>query len=145
MSTAKVAAATTLLLVATPLAACGGNSKSTTVTSGSAAATTAHSPTSAQAQPTDYTRLLIRADDINSPETFTAGPAMLNPDGKQGVAKTFRNDDGSHLIIDTILILSDPAAAASALDSAKATLPGSTTETPVPIDVGTGGATVTEQ
>lgn len=146
METAQVVSAgvaVAIMLAGASVTACGSNSTSSTATAGSVAATPAHSSTSAPAQPTDYTRLLIRAEDINAPETFTAGTPTLNPDGKQGVATTFSNEDRSHVIVDTILILSDPAAAASMLDSAKATLPGSATGTPVPIDVGTGGTTVT--
>ncbi|MGH3971353.1 MAG: hypothetical protein ACRDTV_25460, partial [Mycobacterium sp.] len=99
-------------------------------------------PTSAQAQPTNYARLLIRAEDINAPDTFTATPPTQNPAGKEGVSTTFKDDDGSHVIIDTILILPDPAAATAALDAAKDTLPGSITGKPGPADVGTGGTTV---
>jgi len=67
---------------------------------------------------------------------------MQNPNGQAGVATTFSNPDGSHVIGDTILILPDPSAAASALDSAKAALGGSVSGTPGPADVGTGGTTV---
>ena len=138
VATAGVAAATVLL--GASVAGCGSNSK----TSESVASTTSHSSqsTSTHAQPTDYTRLLIRAEDINAPEAFTATPPTRNPDGKEGVAMTFSNEDGSHVIIDTILVLPDPAAAAAAHNAAKATLSGSTTGKPVQIDIGTGGTTV---
>ncbi|MGH3961514.1 hypothetical protein [Mycobacterium sp.] len=125
-------------LVAVSVAGCGNHSKSSTATSGSAASTSAgHSAT-----PTDYARLLIKAEDINAPEPFTASPPTQNPDGKEGVTTTFRNDDGSHVIIDTILILPDPAAATAALDAAKATLPGSAAGKTNSVKVGSGGTTV---
>ena len=98
-------------LVGVSATGCNSNSKPSTATSGSATSTTAsHGPasTSAPAQPTDYARLLIRAEDINAPETFAAGAVTQNPDGKEGVAVTFSVADGSHVIHDTILILPDP-------------------------------------
>jgi hypothetical protein len=133
-------------LVGVTVAGCNSGSKSSTP-SGSAASTTTSSTSSsasssAQAQPADYTGLLIKATDINAPEIFTASPPIQNPNGKAGVAATFSNPDGSHVIGDTILILPDPSAAASALDSAKAALGGSVSGTPGPADVGTGGTTV---
>jgi hypothetical protein len=135
-------------LVGVTVAGCNSGSKSSTAPSGSAASTTTSSTSSssasssAQAQPADYTGLLIKATDINAPEIFTASPPMQNPNGKAGVATTFSNPDGSHVIGDTILILPDPSAAASALDSAKAALGGAVSGTPGPADVGTGGTTV---
>jgi hypothetical protein len=133
-------------LVGVTVAGCNSNSKSSTASSGSAASTTtsgsSSASSSAQAQPADYTGLLIKATDINAPEIFTASPPIQNPNGNAGVATTFSNPDGSHLIGDTILILPDPSAAASALDSAKAALGGSVSGTPGPADVGTGGTTV---
>jgi hypothetical protein len=131
-------------LVGVTVAGCNSNSKSSTAPSGSAASTASSSSvsSSAQAKPADYTGLLIKATDINAPEVFTASPPMQNPSGNAGVATTFSNPDGSHLIGDTILILPDPSAAASALDSAKAALGGSVSGTPGPADIGTGGTTV---
>lgn len=134
-ATASVAAATALLGLS---AGCHSNSKSPT--SGTAGSDTSH--TSAQPQGTDYTKLLIRAEDINAPEKFTASPPIANPDGKQGAATTFSDDDGSHIIRDTIVILPDPAAAANALDAAKSAPPGGITGTPMPYDVGAGGTKI---
>ncbi|MCV7261274.1 hypothetical protein [Mycobacterium shimoidei] len=99
--------------------------------------------TTAPPQPTmDYTKLLIRAEDIDAPEQFTASPAVANPNGQQGAATTFSDDDGSHIIRDTIVILPDPAAAANALDAAKSAPPGSISGTPKPANVGAGGTTI---
>lgn len=127
-------------LVAMSMAGCDSHSKSSTATSRSAGPTTSQS--AAQGQPTDYTRLLIRAEDIDAPEAFTATQPIKNPDGKEGAATTFRDDDGSHVIVDTILILPDPAAATAALDAAKTTLPGSTTGRTHPVQVGSGGTSI---
>jgi hypothetical protein len=126
-------------------AGCSSNPKSPTASSKSdTTATTSHSSTasSAQAQSADYTRLLIQANDIQTPMAFTAGPVIPNPNSQTGVETTFSNDDKSRQIHDTILVLGDPAAAASALDSAKAKLGDSVRGTPGPAAVGTGGTIV---
>ncbi len=73
---------------------------------------------------------------------FTAGPVTPNPNGRAGVETTFSNDDKTRQIHDTILVFGDPAAAASALDAAKAKLGDSVQGTPAPAAVGTGGTTV---
>jgi hypothetical protein len=132
-------------LVGVTVAGCNSGSKSSTAPSGSTASSTASSSSassSAQAQPADYTELLIKATDINAPEVFTASPPVQNPNGKPGVATSFSNPDGTHVIGDTILVLPDPSAAASALDSAKTALGGSVNGTPGPSDIGSGGTTV---
>ncbi len=113
---------------------CSSHPKSSTPTSKSA--------TSSRAQPGDYTALLIKASDINAPEVFTATPPVKNPNGQQGAATTFSDQDRAHVIIDTIQILLDPAAAANALDSAKAVQSESLHGKPVPVDVGVGGTTI---
>ena len=124
---------------------CSSNPKASTASSTSAAsATTSHNSTasSAQAQSADYTRLLIHATDIQTPMAFTAGPLIPNPNGQAGAETTFSNDDKTRQIHDTILVLGDSSAAASALDAAKAKLGDSVQGTPAPAAVGTGGTTV---
>ena len=126
-------------------AGCSSNPKSPTASPGSAtAATTSHRApaSSAQAQSADYARLLIRVSDIQTPMAFTAGPVLPNPNGQAGGETTFSNDDKTRQIHDTILVFGDPAAAASALDAAKAKLGDSVQGTPAPAAVGTGGTTV---
>ena len=61
----------------------------------------------------------------------------------QGVATTFSTPDGSHVIKDTIQVLSDPAAATDALNAAKATQ-GNGIKDPQTgtVNVGTGATTV---
>jgi hypothetical protein len=129
---AGVAVVTTLAGVSA--VGCGSHSKSSTARSGSAS--------SAPAQPNDYTALLIKASDINAPETFTASPPIKNPNGQLGVATTFSDQDRTHAITDTIQVLLDPAAAANALNAAKAARSESLHGKPEPIDVGTGGTTI---
>ncbi|BBZ13326.1 hypothetical protein [Mycobacterium branderi] len=134
-------AATGVAVAAALVAGCHNNSKSSTATSVSAKPT-ATSHASAPASPTDYTKLLIGPKDINAPDTFTASPPTRDPNGQQGAAITFTDDDGSHVIRDTIVILPDPAAAANALDAAKSAPPGAITGAPVATDVGAGGTTI---
>jgi len=107
--------------------------------------TPASGPTTSMhaAQPGDYTTLLIKASDIGAPEPFTAaGPPVKNPNGQQGATATFTDQDHSHAIIDTIQITLDPAAAANALDSAKAVQHETLLAKPMSADVGVDGATI---
>jgi hypothetical protein len=125
---AGVLATTTL---AASVAGCSSTQSSSTTKAGSATATTtAGSPqSSAPAQPSDYTRLLLKVTDIDAPIPFTAGPPTNNPDGQPGAEITFnsqphpRDQEGVTIndvhILDTIRVLPDPAAATSALNSAK--------------------------
>ena len=143
---AGVAAATALTV---SVAACGGKPASTTTsTSGSAtSATSARSsaPTSsASAQPNDYANLLIQATDINAPIQFNGSAPTPNPNGQPGVATTFSTEDNSHAIKDTIEVLADPAGATNALNAAKGNQGGAITNPtpPRPLNVGTGGTTV---
>lgn len=131
---AGVVVATTLAGVS--VVGCGSHSKSSAPTSGSA------STTRAPAQPGDYTRLLIKASDIAAPEPFTASPPVENPNGQQGATTTFTDADHAHAIIDTIQILLDPAAAANALDSARALHHESLLAKPMSVDVGVDGTTI---
>lgn len=113
-------AATTALAVA--IAGCGGkNSTPSTSKPGSSSSTSGapSSASSAPAQPSDYTGLLIQASDINAPIPFTATPPISNPNGQPGVATTFKDEDGSHVIKDTIQVFADPGAATNALNAAK--------------------------
>jgi hypothetical protein len=122
-------------LAAVSVVGCSSHSTSSAPTSGSSTPTHA-APTG------DYTQLLIKASDIEAPEPFTAGPAVKNPNGQQGAQITFSDQDKSHTIIDTIQIMSDPAAAASQLDSAKATHREALLAKPLGVDVGVDGATI---
>jgi hypothetical protein len=131
---AGIVAVSTLTVVS--VAGCSSHSKSSTPTSGSATTTT-------HAQLSDYTTLLIKASDINAPEPFTASPAVKNPNGQQGATTTFSDQDHSHAIIDTIQVLPDPAAAANALDSARAMRHETLQAKPMSVDVGVDGTTIT--
>lgn len=137
-----VAAATALTV---SVAGCGGKPTSSTSKSTSASSATS-SPGSAAASPApgiDYSRLLIQATDINAPIPFTATPPVNNPNGQPGVATTFKDEDGSHVIKDTIQVFADPTAATNALNAAKGRQ-GDAVKSPTtqPANVGTGGTTL---
>jgi len=124
-------------LAATVLAAsvvgCGSTSSSSTTKSGSATSATttgSSSPnSSAPTQPSGYTALLIQATDLDAPMPFIAGAPTNNPNGQPGASITFSSqphpEDQSGVtvrdvhIVDTIQVLPDPAAATSALNTAK--------------------------
>jgi hypothetical protein len=125
------------MLAGVTLVGCSSHSTSSTPTSGSVTTTTTHT------QLSDYTTLLIKASDINAPEPFTASPAVKNPNGQQGATTTFSDQDHSHAIIDTIQVLPDPAAAANALDSARAMQHETLQAKPMSVDVGVDGTTIT--
>jgi hypothetical protein len=147
IAVASVAAATVLVGIAVP--GCSSKSeKSATTSSGSASSTSAATSHAASAQPeagepTDYSKLLIRADDIALPsDSFTAAAPTLNPNGKAGVATVFSNGADTREIGDTILILPEAADAATALQGAKSALGSNVTGDPQPAAVGEGGTIV---
>ncbi|OSC25388.1 hypothetical protein B8W69_19025 [Mycobacterium vulneris] len=139
----------TLALAGATVLGCGNGSKSTPATSPAtspsvASSSPGHAATStpAPAQPSDYTRLLIAPGDINAPEVFTATPPINNPNGQPGASTTFSNNDRTHVIADSVQVLSDPAAAQRALESANSTHDGYVHGAPEPIAIGTGGTTI---
>ncbi|KDE97032.1 hypothetical protein Y900_027420 [Mycolicibacterium aromaticivorans JS19b1 = JCM 16368] len=142
-----VAGVAAAVVLSVSIAGCGSDSTSSTSKSGSATpatSTRSSAPTSlAPAQSSDYTRLLIQASDVDAPIPFTATPPTNNPNGQQGVATTFRDEDGSHVIKDTIQVFADPAAATNALNAAKGQQ-GDAIKDPTtqPANVGTGGTTL---
>jgi hypothetical protein len=99
-------------------------------------------PSAMAAPQSDYTGLLIKVGDINGPETFTATTPITNAGGQPGVTVTFRNPDRTRVIVDSIQVLPDAAAAAAALEQAKTSTDGYVHGFPEPIAVGTGGVTI---
>lgn len=139
-------AATTALAVS--VAGCGGNkqqppaskSGSSTSATSTTGAPSSPPPSSAPAQPNEYVRLLIQASDINAPVPFTATPPTSNPNGQPGVATTFKDDDGSHVIKVTIGVYDDPDAATNALNAAKGQQSGTLKDPSTqPSNIGSGG------
>jgi hypothetical protein len=131
-------------LLAAAVAGCSSNKSSTSTLSSSASSSaTSSKSSSAPAQPSDYTGLLIKETDISAGgEPFIAMAPTPNPDGKPGVAGEFHNQSGTRVIGDTILILPDASAAATALEDAKGALGTTVTGNPQPAAVGTGGTMV---
>jgi hypothetical protein len=124
---------------------CSGGSKpspAAPTSTASSSAGRAPASTPVPAQPSDYTRLLIGASDINAPEVFTASPPINNPNGQPGASTTLSNQNRTHVITDSIQVLPDPAVALSALTSANATRDGYVHGVPEPIAIGTGGTTI---
>jgi len=115
-------------MLAASVAGCSSTPSSSTTKSGSATSATT-TGSSAPAQPSGYTALLIQATDIDAPMPFIADSPTNNPNGQPGASITFRSqphpEDQSGVtvkdvqIIDTIRVLPDPAAATSALNTAK--------------------------
>ncbi len=141
---AGLAAATAL---AVSVAGCGGSQTSSPTkpasTTSNAGAPSSAPASTAPAQPTDYTNLLIQATDIDAPVPFTGSPPTQNPNGQPGVATAFSTQDGNHVIKDTIQVLADPGAATNALTAAKGSQGGAVKNpTTASANVGTGGTTV---
>ena len=140
---AALAALAAAALLAAAIAGCSSNKSSSTSSSATSSSTTPSKSSSAAAQPTDYTGLLIKETDISAGgEPFIAMAPTPNPNGKPGVAGEFHNQSGTRIIGDTILILPDASAAATALEDAKGALGTAVTGTPQPAAVGTGGTMV---
>jgi hypothetical protein len=87
---------------------------------------------------------LVKASDIPAPgDTFTAQPPTLNPNGKDGVATVFANQNDTREIGDSILVLPDASAANTALDGSIGTLGSAVTGgTPQSAQVGSSGTVV---
>jgi len=135
------------LLLGGAMAGCSSNISSTASSSSSASsskqATATSGTASASAEPSDYSTLLIKATDIVVPnDTFTAMPATPNPGGQPAVSGGFTNAAGNRVIGDTIMILPDASAAATALDGAKSSLSSNVTGAPQPASVGSNGMIV---
>jgi len=133
-------------MLAVAVAGCS-HSTSSTSKSGSSTSATSSAASSASTPPAaapgpagDYGNLLIQATDIQAPVPFTATPPTNNPNGQPGVATTFKDEDGSHIIKDTILIYADPGAATDALNAAKGQQ-GNAVKDPQtqPSNIGSGG------
>ena len=102
------------------------------------------SPTSASPQTVDYTRLLIKPQDILAPDdSYGARQPDPNPNGTPGAEVLFTNRDQTRAIGDTIVVLPTAAAAPSAMQQAIASLDTSVTGgNPQPSPVGAGGTVV---
>lgn len=117
-------------------------SSSTSASATTSSATSAAAPAE-PAAPSDYSSLLIAAEDIDAPEPFIAEPPMLNPNGMNGVAGLFHTAGDTAMIGDTIVILADAAEAANVLGTTVEGLAAtSVVGTPAPSSVGSNGVLV---
>ena len=129
------------VLLSGAVAGCSSKSSSPSSSSSSSASSSKQATsTSASAEPSDYSTLLIEATDIVVPnDTFSAMPATPNPGGQPGVSGSFTNTAGSRVVGDTIMILPDASAASTALDGALSALENNVTGAPQSASVGSNG------
>lgn len=92
-------------------------------------------------QPTDYGYLLIKSSDVGGGLTAPQSP-MLNPNNAPGVAQLFANADSSRRLWDTIVVSTDPSAAAAELASSRGDYAGKVVGDWRPLAVGANGSTV---
>ena len=139
--TSAVGLAATAVLVSATVVGCGsekGTSATSTASSSSVASSSAAAGASPSTGQSDYSALLIKPSDVG-PDAFADGPPVANPSGVTGVGQTFKNPDGKRIIVDTIAVYPDPAAAAPVIPAVKDELVKKITGAPQPIDVGSNG------
>lgn len=108
------------------------------------AASSSAATSSPQAKASDYSHLLLQAEDISiPPNTFTRRSTKVNPDGQDGASALFVNADDTRAIADTILIYPDVATATATLQQAVGAI-NTMVEggTPQPHPVGTNGTVI---
>lgn len=136
--------AVTAVLAGAALAGCSSDTSSpSTASSNSSASSSASSAEASPSavKPSDYSALLIEPGDVG-PDATSPDKPVLNPNGVPGVAQLFASPDGSRRVGDTILVFADPAAAATGLENAKASMGTEVTGAPQPIDVGSNGTMI---
>ena len=135
------------VLVGAIVAGCGGGDEKSSETSSPSAASSPSpaattSPSAAASpvgtQPSDYTTLLIKPEDIGS-DTVADGPPIPNPSGVTGAGQTFKNREGTQFVIDTVAVFDNPAAAADTIPHMKDAIAQKISGSPQPVDIGTGG------
>jgi hypothetical protein len=135
MQTRIIAALAATALAGAAVVGCGGTKSSSPSSSSS-------SSTSKSAAPIDYATLLIKETDLPGNEPFTRSQPTVSPGGQPGVTAQFQNQAGTRVIGDTILILSDAAAAQGALKASVGSLGSNVNGTPQSAAVGDGGTIV---
>lgn len=112
------------------------SSSSAAETTSPAASETTSAPASPEAADGDYSKLLLKASDIDP--SFTAGEAQVNPNGINGIVQSMSNAQNQTIVF-AIVVSEDADGALKALESAKAELPKEVDGAPQPADVGDGG------
>ncbi|TVS89243.1 hypothetical protein [Mycobacterium helveticum] len=147
MQTAGTTVVGWALAVAVGAAVCGcGNEHTASAPSPSSTTTSASTPPSTVTSPppgrqSDYSVLLVNPADIG-PDFTAPQPPVLNPDNGLGVAQLFVSADSSRRVGDIIVILADPAAAATGVENTKNNYAGKVSGTWQPVDVGSNGARI---
>jgi hypothetical protein len=104
----------------------------------------AAAPKSPTSEASDYSHLLVQAEDVSiPPDTFTSRSRNMNPDGQPGASALFVNADDTRAIADTILIYPNAATASATLKQASAAV--STIVSggqPQPVPVGSNGTVI---
>ncbi|WP_431233918.1 hypothetical protein ACQ856_04400 [Mycolicibacterium psychrotolerans] len=135
------------LLVSAAAVGCGSDDKGSESSSSSAASSSSATSSAAASETTsaaataapagDYSKLLLKASDIDP--SFVASEPQMNPNGINGVVQSMTNPGKNETIVFAIVVSEDAAGALKALDSAKAELPKEVDAAPQPADVGDGG------
>ncbi|WP_234817928.1 hypothetical protein [Mycolicibacterium sphagni] len=131
-------------VIALATAGCGGSdqSSSSSKESTSSASAAASAATTESAAPTgangDYSSLLIKPSDIG-PEATADGPPTANPGGTTGTGQTFKTTDGNRIIVVTIAVFPDAAAAAGMIQPMKDAITDKVDGQQKPVDIGSNG------
>jgi hypothetical protein len=139
------------LLVGTTAVGCGSDDKessssattTTTVatTTSAAASETTSAPASPAAAGADFSKLLLKASDVDP--SFVASEPTVNPNGVPGIGQTMTNPGKDETILFAIFVDETPAAAVQSLQGFKDTLAKEVDGAPQPADVGDGGVIAT--
>ncbi|MFV8162179.1 hypothetical protein ACNQVK_08740 [Mycobacterium sp. 134] len=121
-----------------------GDSPSTPWVAPPSTSTSAAAPKPPKSQASDYSHLLLQAEDVSiPPDSFTARSSNVNPDGQSGASALFVNADDTRAIADTILIYPDADTAAATLKQASAAVSAMVTGgQPQPVPVGSNGTVI---
>ncbi|MDF3339960.1 hypothetical protein P3H80_21170 [Mycolicibacterium septicum] len=121
-----------------------GESPSTPWVATPSTSASAAAPKPPKSQASDYSHLLLQAEDVSiPPDSFTARSSNVNPDGQSGASALFVNADDTRAIADTILIYPDVATATATLKQASAAVSTMVTGgQPQPIPVGLNGTVI---
>jgi hypothetical protein len=88
----------------------------------------------------NYNNLLVNPNDVWDTNAYSAAPPIQNPNGQNGIQEAYNHRDKTRQITDTILVFSDPSAAAASFKQSEAGLGSRVVNAKAqPAPVGTGG------
>jgi len=138
----RIGAVGCVVAVMAASAGCGDADKGAPPPSSSSASATSSAVTGPPSgRPSDYGSLLIKPDEVGGGLTAPQSP-MLNPNNAPGAAQLFSNADSSRRLWDTIVVASDPSAAAAELSSTQGGYNGKVSGSWQPLAVGANGASI---